>query len=130
MPVAERQIIEAGLLRASGVQQDTRLARRAEALNRAVGEADANDTGTRLAIVHPSGRIARDVARAKRARQQLGPLPERCHRGLMVDADVLRWPEFLEAAPQAVRRRRIMIAGQQVPLDLGELAEAGREPST
>ena len=115
MPVAERQIIEPGPARA--IRRDhvggDRVFRKA--LDRAMGEADADGALRRRRAVHPFGEVAaRPARRAGRGQQD-----DVCGQADRASASspARHCPAHHAAgrAPQLLRQQRIVIAGQQDP---------------
>ncbi len=115
VPVAEREIIEPREFRAARIDQVLRLSlATAEALDRAVGEADADQAGLRLGPVHPAREVSRLTRALQRRRQDHGVANAMRLRFEMehhVSGQSLR----AGPVPEALRPVRVMVARQHVP---------------
>ena len=90
----------------------------------AVREPDAERAGRRHRAVHPCGNIVELAFAEKRRRQKKSIVVERKRRRREVEVDVGRQPELRDAIPHALGTVRIVVAGQQVPVNIGERLHA------
>ena len=90
----------------------------------AVREPDAEGAGRRRRAVHPRRNIVELAFAEERRREQECIVAERKRRRREMEVDVRRKPELRDAVPDALGTMRIVVAGQQVPVNIGERLHA------
>ena len=124
MPVAKRKIVEIGLGGARGIDRIGGFAPAPEIDDGAVRKPDAEGAGRRHRGVHPRRNIIEFAFPEERRRQKESMVIERERRRREVEVDV-RWePELRDAIPDALGTMRIVVARQQVPVNIGKRLHA------
>ena len=124
MPVAKRKIVELGFGGARGIDGIGGFALVPEIDDGAVREPDAQGAGRRHRAVHPRRNIIELGFAEERRREQECIVAERKRGRREVEVDVRRKPELRDAIPDALGTMRIVVAGQQVPVHIGERLHA------
>ena len=87
-------------------------------------EPDAEGAGRRRRAVHPRRNIVELAFAEERRREQESIVAEREGRRREMEVDVRRKPELRDAVPNALGTMRIVVAGRQVPVHIGERLHA------